>query len=309
MNVTIRQLQAFLAVARLTSFVAASRELHVTPSALSVLIRELESTTGLRLLDRSTRQVSLSDAGKQYLPYAQRVLQDLEDARRCVLDLKQYRRGVVRIAATQVLLWTSLPPLFAAFNEAHPGIRIIPIDVPVDDVLGALESGNADVAVFPERRLPAKLQMDFLFETSVHLVCSRNHRLARRKSATWEEVCHDPLIFIGSDARVRTRSELNFAFEFEAAHEVGFPTTALGLVAASLGSAVVTGAIEPVLKPLGLKMIELTEPVLARRVMMYTSTSRQPPLAVELFRTFSARYFAEQQHAPQAAEEAGRSAA
>lgn len=293
MNVTIRQLQAFLAVARLTSFVAASRELHVTASALSVLIRELETTTGLRLLDRSTRQVSLSDAGKQFLPYAQRVLMDLEDARRCVMDLKQYRRGAIRIAATQVMFWTSLPGLFSAFNETHPGIRIIPVDVPIDDVLGALESGSADVAVFPERRHATKLQMDYLFETSIHLVCSRHHRLARRKQATWEEICRDPLIFIGNDARVRTRSELDFAFEFEAAYEVGFPTTALGLVAAGLGSAVVTGAIEPVLKPLGLKMLELTEPVLKRRVMMYTAGSRQSPLGVHLFREFASDYFSQ----------------
>ena len=80
MNLTLRQLRAFAAVAETGSFTAAARQLHLTQSALSVLVRELEREIGVQLLDRHTRRVQLSEAGREFLPSVHRLLGDLAGA-------------------------------------------------------------------------------------------------------------------------------------------------------------------------------------------------------------------------------------
>ena len=291
MNVTLRQLQAFVTVARLGSFALAAREMSVTPSALSALIRELESAVELRLLDRSTRKVLVSDAGREYLPHSQAVLQAVESARRCALELRQHQRGTVRIVATQVMFWTVLPALFAAFREAHAGIALIPVEVPVDRIVATLELGHADFAMFAERKSAPSIGLDHLFDTSGHLVCRTDHRLARRRKVKWSEVNAEPLIFIGAEALPRMRAELGFVYDLPAATSVGSGTTALGLVSAGMGLAVIMGMVKPVLAPLGLHMVELTSPVVSRRVMLYRRREKVAPAAQEVFRAFALDYF------------------
>jgi DNA-binding transcriptional LysR family regulator len=306
MNVTLRQLKAFICVARLSSFAAAAQELSVTPSALSAIIRELENLIELRLFIRSTRQVVLSNAGKEFLPCAQQVMQELENARRCVVDLRQQRRGSVRIVATQVMFWTMLPAVFAAFNKAHPGIALIPTEVSVNNVLSALEAGKADVAFFAERRSQAGLRMQHLFDTSTHLVCHRNHPLAGRRKANWSEVHEEPLIFIGPDAKARTQAALSFKYDFPRAYEVATGTTALGLVSAEMGAAVILGLIKPVLKPLGLHIVPLVAPVLQRRIMLYTQTRKLASEPTSLFAEFCTEFFRKKFPAPSMAAPSDR---
>ena len=291
MNVTLRQLKAFTCVARLTSFAGAAMEMSVTPSALSVLIRELESTTQLRLFDRSTRSVALSAAGREFLPYAQQVLQDLESARRCVVDLQQQRRGTIRIAATQMMFWAALPPLLETFRKAHPGIGIVPVDVPVDGVLEALEAGRADVAMFAERRSKGELQVQHLFDTSMHLVCHRDHPLARRRQIRWKDICDEPVVFIGADTKSRLQAALGSEYDFPQSYEIAVGTTALAMVAAGMGSAVILGMVEPVVASLGHVTVPLVDPVVTRRIMLYTSSRRADPQTVSLFSRFAADYF------------------
>jgi DNA-binding transcriptional LysR family regulator len=76
-SITLRQLRAFVALAQAHSFTAAAAQLHITQSALSALVRELESEVGSRLFDRTTRHVDINAAGRELLPVAERVLRDL----------------------------------------------------------------------------------------------------------------------------------------------------------------------------------------------------------------------------------------
>ncbi|HVW69675.1 MAG TPA: LysR family transcriptional regulator, partial [Steroidobacteraceae bacterium] len=80
MNITLRQMRAFVAVTHQGSFTAAARELHLTQSAVSAVIRDLEEQLGLAVLDRTTRRVTLTDAGRHLLQLAERVLRDVETA-------------------------------------------------------------------------------------------------------------------------------------------------------------------------------------------------------------------------------------
>src|SRR3954471_4202212 len=79
MTVTLKQVRAVLAVAQAGNFTRAAHLIHVSQSALSVLIREIESDLGVRLFDRTTHSVELTEAGQEFLPYAARVLADLDE--------------------------------------------------------------------------------------------------------------------------------------------------------------------------------------------------------------------------------------
>ena len=105
-NISMRQLRAFDAVADTGSFTKAAQHLHLTQSALSVLVREMERELGLSLFDRHTRRVELSEAGRDMQPYVKRMLNELQQAVHSMTDLRDQHRGVLRIAATQLIAST-----------------------------------------------------------------------------------------------------------------------------------------------------------------------------------------------------------
>ena len=106
-NITLRQLRAFVEVVRSAGFTAAARKLHLTQSATSLLVRELETQVGLQLIDRTTRQVALTEAGQEFLERAERILMDVDLAVANAQDLVHKRRGRVSIATSPLLAATS----------------------------------------------------------------------------------------------------------------------------------------------------------------------------------------------------------
>ena len=106
MNVSLRQLRALVALVRTGSFTQAAVSLHVTQSALSSLIKELEQSLGVRLVERSTRSIGLTEAGRGFVPLIDKILQDLDGVLGGIDDLKALRRGVVRVAAPQLMACT-----------------------------------------------------------------------------------------------------------------------------------------------------------------------------------------------------------
>ena len=148
MNVTLRQLHAFHAVARLGSFVAAAKALHVTPSALSNLVRELEDSLGFRLLERTTRRVRLSAAGASYYENAERVLRAVNDAKLRAEDLKSGLTSTVRVAATQLVCWAVLPALLSAFRAQEPNVRVLVTDAKRSEIESLLKDQHGSILAF-----------------------------------------------------------------------------------------------------------------------------------------------------------------
>ena len=128
MNITLRQLRAFIAVARSGSFTLAAESLFITQSALSGLIKELEQSVGVRLFDRSTRRIQLSEIGRGIYPLIDKILADLDGVLDEVANLKALKKGVVRVAAPQLMACTLLPEVIAAYRAEHPQVDIRLID-------------------------------------------------------------------------------------------------------------------------------------------------------------------------------------
>ena len=124
MDLTLRQLEVFLAVARAGGFRRAADGLHLSQPALSQHVAELERALGARLFDRLARRVELTEAGRILVEHAGRLFASLEGAREAVADLAGLRRGALQIGASTTPGVYVLPAVLGAFEARYPGIAL-----------------------------------------------------------------------------------------------------------------------------------------------------------------------------------------
>ena len=122
----LRHLEHFLAVAEEGNFTRAAARLHLVQSALSVSIRSLEREFGVRLFDRTTHRVELTDSGRALLPEARRTLAAADAARDAVAAVQGGLRGTIRLGIMHSLSLIDLAGLITAFHRAWPEVRLIP---------------------------------------------------------------------------------------------------------------------------------------------------------------------------------------
>ena len=124
MDIDLRHLEAFVAVARHGSFTRAAKAVNISQPTFTVQIRHLEAALGVRLVDRNTRTVKLTPIGRDLAPVLERILRDLESA---LLNTQAYSSrasGFVAVAALPTLSATVLPGIIAAFRAENAGITI-----------------------------------------------------------------------------------------------------------------------------------------------------------------------------------------
>ena len=289
MNVTLRQLRAFLAVARTGSFTLAAESLYITQSALSGLIKELELSIDARLVDRSTRRVSLTDAGERLYPMLETTVNDLDDALQRAVDPQNRLSGVVRVAASQLLASTLLPGLIAEYQTLHPASRVRLIDTPVESVMARVFSGEAELGIGPEREPNSDITSSRLFEGPFMAVFPPDHPLARHKRLHWSHLMPHPVITLQGQFTERLLQDLRAsdpALAFTPSTEVAYMTTALSMVKAGLGVALCIPYAASLVDIHGLKMSPLGKPEVRRHFDVFTRRGRSLSPAAQNFLDF-----------------------
>jgi DNA-binding transcriptional LysR family regulator len=296
MNPTLRQMRAFIAVAKTGNFTLAAQFMHVTQSALSGLIKELEQTLGARVIDRSTRRIALTDMGKELYPLFSQMIDDLDRALANVADHAQLRKGIVRVAAPQLMACTLLPQAIAAWRARHPEIKVSLADSGVENVAARVLSGEVDCGIGPERddtpELDARLLLDMPFEA----VIPPGHPLENRDRLAWSELAGYPFISLRGQFTERLLADMGEALReatLKPEHEVTFMTTALAMVAAGLGVTVCMPYASALVRRHGLLTRPLLDPVLTRRFFIYTRGQRSLSPAADAFVAFLSEYVGE----------------
>ena len=198
MNVTLRQIQAFLAVADLGNFTRAAARLNMAQPALSLTIRELEAELGLRLFDRTTRRVELTMAGADFSHAARKLMTDLDLAMRNARDLTERKRGRLVVGAPPLLAAMLLPRAIADYNRKFPGIEVRLIDTQTDRIVDKVRSGEADCGVGTfaededsiERQLLVKDALEVFLQQAIAAVEDAASRMARLVRSSPHR--HDP---------------------------------------------------------------------------------------------------------------------
>lgn len=289
MNVSLRQLRALVALVQTGSFTHAAASMHVTQSAMSNLIKELERNMGLRLVDRNTRGLELTPAGSDFVPLVEKILQDLDGVLGGMDDLKALRRGVVRVAAPQLLACTLLPEVIAAFRREHPGVRVRLADCDVEGVLTRVEAGEADFGIGPERPAGTEMNAQLLLDLPFVAVFQPAHALDALKRVRWIDLVEHPLIALQGQFTERLSIDLHVALHEQAlqpTNEVAFMTTALSMVSAGLGVTACLPYAGSLVRAFGLRMELLHEPVLWRKVLVYERATSTLSPAAQSFKEF-----------------------
>jgi DNA-binding transcriptional LysR family regulator len=159
-GVTLRQLRVFSAVARHMSFGKAAEELHLTPPAISMQIKELEEQVGLPLFDRGGRSVALTVTGEYLLVYVRKILATLKDAEDAVARLSGLQTGRLTIGMVSTAKYF-VPRLMARFRAEHPGIEVrLAIGGNREQLVALLQANEVDLAIMgrPPRELATRAE-------------------------------------------------------------------------------------------------------------------------------------------------------
>lgn len=287
MNFTLRELEAFLGVARLGNFTRAAKSLNVSQPALTVRIRHLEDAFGVRLLDRTTRSVALTRMGRELLPVVERVLGEIDAVAVNARELAGRRRGLVTVAALPSIASTLLPVTIAAFRARHPGITVRLRDAVAQRVITLVKSGEADFGIGSPTKRDPELRISHLMDDPVSVALPPGHPLERRKRIRLEDLLGSPLILMDREYSVRTLIERAFQSidrPVVPAYEASYVPTALGLVKAGLGVAVIArSAAGEAAELVGLRARPIDHPMLVRHISLIESASRSLSPAAQQF--------------------------
>ena len=287
MNVTLRQLRAFIAVAEAQHFTRAGERLGLSQSSVSTLVRELEENLGLRLFDRHTRMLRLTQAGAELLPLARRAMSDLDQVIGSANELSSLGRGRVSIAAASLQAALMLPRFIRLYCDEYPGVKVNVQDVTEHEVIDKVRAGEVDFglgsAVATQQDIAARLLMTDEFVA----VMPPDHPLARHSELVWRTLQEIPLIGPQPDNAVRAQLDLALTREglsLTRQYEVALPLTILGMVEGGLGIAVMTSAMSRLANMLGLVTRKVTEPVIHREISLLFHVDRSLSPAAQNFR-------------------------
>ncbi len=293
MNVSLRQLRVFLAIARAGNFSRAGDTIGLTQPAISRSIGELEAQLGLRLLDRTTREVVLTEAGQTLMARIGRVVEELDQTLTDVAGLVQSRAGKVRVASSPTLSANLMPECIASCAQKAPGIQFILLDRIQQDVLTSVRNGEVDFGVVIEPSSAQDLHGETIMSDPFVLVAPSGHALLRTKRVRWSALNGEALVLLdhaSGSRRLIDEALAQHKAQCTVTQELGHPTTVFRMVEAGLGISVMPALSVPATGLPGLQVRPLS-PTFERRIMLVRRHNRAlAPLALYVWNLIQARF-------------------
>ena len=265
--------QAFISIADHASFQRAAAELHISQTAVTRRLQNLESHLGIKLVERTTRSVALTATGNDFLPQARRLMGELSNALAEIAESGKARRGDVCIACVPTAGIQFLPKIIQEYSASFPDNRITILDHSSIAVAEAVVRREAELGINVAPTHHPELTSTRLLTDQFALICRDDHPLANKKSLAWKQLAPYPLIFAG-EANAN-RSVLDQALggrrvKLQLFYEVQRSSTALGLVAEGVAIAVVPRlAVQKGAYP-RLRAIALVDPIISRSLVLVT---------------------------------------
>ncbi|MDC4992359.1 LysR family transcriptional regulator [Acinetobacter baumannii] len=283
---SIRQMLAFVSVYELGHMSAAAEELSLTQPAVTVLIKELENTLGVKLFDRATRTLKPTEAAEAILPFILRSLSELNEMNQHLKQLKNLAIGHLRVAVTPSSTQFLLPILLQEFKFQHPDIDIHIEECKPLQLISALLNEKAEIAIgVLESDIPGIMKHK-IFEDNLVAVC-RHDYLPMGTTLDWHTLTQYPLLLtqIGYGIRDQFEKAFNAIFpekKLQIAHESTLISTVVALAKSGLGIGIVpTSAVRDMQHLLQVKA--LTQPKLSREIsLLYLKDKALSPSAEAL---------------------------
>ena len=241
------------------TFTHAAGALGVTQPSLTVLIQDIEHTLGLRLLERSTRSVKLTEAGEDFLARIQRPLVDIEEAYRSLMDLSAANRGTVVLGTLPSAAFGLVPAALQRMRVHHPALHARVLEAHNDELLEMLRSNQVECAIGALSSSAPDLVFEALLTDGFFVVFPAGHVLEKYASIDWQDLLPHELILLsqGSNAREKFDRALQDKDEAEPLvprYDVTHIITAASFVRRGLGITVLPRLALPELNLQGLQV-------------------------------------------------------
>jgi DNA-binding transcriptional LysR family regulator len=256
------------------------------------LVRQLETNLNLRLFDRHTRLLRLTQAGMDILPIAARAVADIEGMVESSRELNALRRGKVTMAAGTVQAALMVPQLVHGFTKLYPEITVELHDVAEKTVLEQVANGSADLGIGTVPDDDPDLVGTRLTTDEFLVVLHAEDPLVKIATLRWTDLAERKLIGPQRGNPIRERLENELARNGimlpldKAMQEVALPLTIIGMVEGGLGVAIMTSAVTRLATSMGLIVRTPTEPHIKREVSLIQKRSRSLSPAARRFRDF-----------------------
>lgn len=248
MNYSLRQLRVFVTVAQARSFSRAGEIIGLSQSAVSHSVKELETQTGVKLLDRTTREVVLTEAGQQLAMRLERLLDELNSTLRDVGRLGQQLSGTVRVAASQTISAHLIPQCIAESNHRYPDIDFVLHDRPQQWVLESIRQGDVDFGIVIDPGAVSDLECEVVLSEPFLLLCRDDDPLASLPHVAWQALQGANLVLQDYASGSRPLIDAALAAQGVKAtivQEIGHPATLFPMVEAGIGISVLPALALP----------------------------------------------------------------
>ena len=293
MKIDTLGIQAFIAIADHFSFQRAAAALHVSQTALSRRLQNLEASLGVTLVERTTRSVALTHIGRNFLPQAKRLFGDLTTALSELSETGKARRGDVCIACVPTAGIQLLPRIIQEYSSRHPDNRIRILDRLSSEVVSAVLRREAELGINVAESRHPDLATTALLQDQFVLICRDDHPLAKKKALPWSQLASHRLIT--AEQASANRQLLDSALRgqnlsLQSFYEVQRSSTAIGLVTEGVAAAIVPRLAIPKDRHPRIRVVTLTDPVVSRMLVMVTrKTANLSPAAQALFEVIKKR--------------------
>ncbi len=202
-KVSLKHLRCFLAVAEAGSFTVASSRLFLTQSALTATIQQFEEVIGLRMFDRTTRRVVMTEAAERFKPEAEKVVNTFDSAIGDLMALAQGERGHIRIGAAASAIYQFLVHAIPKFRESYPNVTISLRDPAAQQVERLVVEGEVDFAIDSKHQGYAGLDYTPLVADRYGVVCHRDSPLAQDdRPLRWADLMPNQYVAFSADTGI-----------------------------------------------------------------------------------------------------------
>ncbi|MDB5836363.1 MAG: Transcriptional regulatory protein [Caballeronia sp.] len=265
MNLSLKQLKVFLGVANASSFTKTAQSMHLSQAALSAIIRELETQLQCRLLERTTRTVALTDAGRMFFPTAVKIVETLEKSVIELNELGRQKQASLLLGCTPMIAASLMPPVLARFAQAHPQSQIELVDRPPSELHRMVEEGDLDAAFGIFFSQLSGIDRVPLFPVQLVAVSALdNAKLGHATQGNWRALEGLPLITLPKDNPLQRLIEATLAKEEVTSGKrivVAHMQTAIAMAHAGLGVAVMPSFCEHICQHYQVRVDQMHPPV------------------------------------------------
>lgn len=295
MDFTSRQFRGFLLVAQHRNFSRAAEALYITPSGLSVLIRELEVQLGFRLFDRTTRHVGLTSYGSELLGVVRQTLEEVDATVSRIGRSATEASLSLSVGAPPLIAANVLPEAIKEFRSHRPDIRIRVFDVGGDALTQMVEDGNLDMSLGGFFKPASEIRRTPLFRFSLMVIRPDNDPSLRRASTTWSALKGEPLISLMPNNVIQQFIDKHLkraGIVFRTRASFNYLDTQIAMVEAGEGVAVIPSFVLPACRNRKVVMSKLINPVVGVDFSRICLRGKKLPPGANDFTSFLQDYIA-----------------